>query len=319
MNALIKDKIKGVIFGQAIGDALGLGTEFLTKKEISKYYPNGLHHYDQIVQDEHRTRWKKGSWTDDTAQFLCILESILENNCVDCLDIAKRLQQWLLIDGLGVGQTTAQVLQLPQYHLFPEKAAELVWKSRGKKIAANGGLMRNSIVCVFNYWDTDLVLENTASICKLTHFDPRCSDSCQIMALLILGELLEQPVDWNSFQEHLVNYDDRIISYLKNLNGNLASLHLDDSETMGYTLKGLSAGAWAYYNSTTFEETLLSIIHEGGDADTNGAIAGSILGAKYGYSSIPEKWITGLIDKTKLEQLTTAFIAVLEKNYNKIF
>lgn len=35
------DKIKGLFYGQAIGDALGLGTEFLNKNQIQEYFaPN---------------------------------------------------------------------------------------------------------------------------------------------------------------------------------------------------------------------------------------------------------------------------------------
>ena len=59
------DILKGVFYGQAIGDALGLGTEFLDKNQIAEYYPNGLSEYAQIVQDKHRSRWEIGDWTDD--------------------------------------------------------------------------------------------------------------------------------------------------------------------------------------------------------------------------------------------------------------
>ncbi|MFM9064724.1 MAG: ADP-ribosylglycohydrolase family protein, partial [Pirellula sp.] len=38
-----------------------------------------------------------------------------------------------------------------------------------------------------------------------------------------------------------------------------------------------------------------------GDADTNAAVAGSRLGARFGFSGIPEKWVRGLKYRRELE------------------
>lgn len=47
METLI-DKLKGTIYGQAIGDALGLGTEGMTDEDMAWKYPNGITHYSDI-------------------------------------------------------------------------------------------------------------------------------------------------------------------------------------------------------------------------------------------------------------------------------
>ena len=49
----VSNRIKGVFFGQAIGDALGLATEFMSKEEVNEHYPDGVPTYQEIVQDKH--------------------------------------------------------------------------------------------------------------------------------------------------------------------------------------------------------------------------------------------------------------------------
>lgn len=82
------DRFRGCLYGQAIGDALGLGTEFMIDEDIAWKYPHGLQHYKQIYQDRHRKRWKIGDWTDDTDMMLCIADAVIEDQGVNFRNIA---------------------------------------------------------------------------------------------------------------------------------------------------------------------------------------------------------------------------------------
>lgn len=69
----------------------------------------------------------------------------------------------------------------------------------------------------------------------------------------------------------------------------------DDEKSMGYTLRTLGAALWAYWHATSYKEGILKIVLSGGDADTNAAVAGAILGAKFGINQIPDEWRNGLL------------------------
>ena len=63
-----------------------------------------------------------------------------------------------------------------------------------------------------------------------------------------------------------------------------------DGNSMGYTLLTLLIGLIAYWRADSFERTLSNIIEAGGDTDTNGAVAGALLGARFGLEAIPRRW-----------------------------
>ena len=184
-----EDRVRGVLFGQAVGDALGLGAEFMTRRQVALCYPTGLRHYEQIVDTPHTRRWRKGEWTDDTHMTLCILDSLLARDGLDGTDIARRWLAWVREDGRGVGKMTAMVMGHKDFATNPMGVAEHVWRLTGEKAAPNGGVMRTSALGVWNHRDMDAVALQAEQACTLTHADPRCVESSRLVSLMIAGVL----------------------------------------------------------------------------------------------------------------------------------
>jgi ADP-ribosylglycohydrolase len=301
------DKVKGVLYGQAIGDALGLGTEFMTDAEMSMCYPHGLKHFGDIVRDRHRGRWERGEWTDDTEMMLCIADGCTDDNNI-LSNIAHCFKAWFFGSPRGIGGHTYKVLMVGDYEERPIAVSKLIWEISGRRTAGNGGVMRTSIVGLF----PKDVEEWAANICRLTHYDPRCVGSCVIVSNIIhslvyddITPAYEQIVDWGE------KNDDRIKEYIDLAQEeNLKALDLQDSNSMGFTLKTLAAALWAYWHATTFEEGLLSIVNAGGDADTNAAVACAILGAKFGFEAIPKEYVRDLVHKNRLEDVLESMMTL---------
>ncbi len=212
--------------------------------------------------------------------------------------------------------TVYRVLSLPQFTKFPHKAAQLIWKLSKNKNAANGAIMRTSILGAYEFWNYDKVESNTEKIAKVTHWDKRCVGSCVIITSII-AHILNENIYLNPSQIITIaeKYDCNIKPYIeKSLSKDISELNLDEQSSMGYTLKTLSAGLWAYFNAECFETGLIKVINEGGDADTNASVACSLLGAKFGYNSIPQKYIVGLNKRNLLEEKYSNFIDILKRS-----
>jgi len=56
----------------------------------------------------------------------------------------------------------------------------------------------------------------------------------------------------------------------------------------------------------------------GGDTDTNGCIAGALLGAYYGYDKIPKEWIKSVDNPIYTVNRLKTYPDVNAKKFNKI-
>ena len=311
MNDTLIDRLKGTIYGQAIGDALGLGTEGMTDEDMAWKYPNGITLYSDIFQDRHRRRWKTGDWTDDTDMMLCIARAVVKDRGVNLTSIAQNFKEWAMGEPMGIGDTTYKVLMVADYVEKPFEVSKLVWEMGHRRGAANGGLMRTSVVGTF----PKAVEECAANICRLTHYDPRCVGSCVVVSKLIHSLIYENKgLSYYDMIDCAGRYDRRIAEYIDSakLALDIRDLELQDEYSVGYTLRCMSAALWAYWNAKSFEHGLLTVVRAGGDADTNAAVACAVLGAKYGYEAIPDEYKEGLVYRDQLDEVIEGLKSLLQ-------
>jgi len=301
------DKFEVCLYGQAIGDALGLGSEGLFKDGVEGYYPDGLTKYEQIIPDSHRSRWHQGDWTDDTDMMLCIANALVRHggkvDGTTLRDIARNFKDWAFSpECMGIGALVSNVLSVGDYVEKPMDVARLFWDMSHKESAPNGGLMRTSVVGLLR---CDVV-SAAEQICKLTHYDPRCVGSCVIASEIIHNLVYKNTViTSDQIKAIAAKYDERIAPYVDLAwnSTDIAQLELDEQYSAGYTLKTLAASLWCYFHSPNFVDGLYAVVNAGGDADTNAAAACSILGAKYGASSIPTYYKEHLWKRDEYEEV----------------
>ena len=85
-----------------------------------------------------------------------------------------------------------------------------------------------------------------------------------------------------------------------------------EDEPIGHTLRCMQAGLWCLRTQLGFEDALLRVINAGGDTDTNGAVAGAVLGARYGVDAISPRWLEGIPQRERLEKLAEDLLAAAD-------
>ncbi len=313
MNLSVKEKIYGAIFGYAIGDALGIGTEFMSIHEVEKYYPDGLSDYSQIVRDAHRSLRKKGEWTNDTEIVLIVLESVTRLGYFNYLDIAQKMKEWYETNPTDLTINLRMVLSQPDFEIKPFESTKAVWDKAGT-FENTSECIGRVIFSFLSYYP----LETAADLCRLTHPKGRSIATCKVVAAMAEKLFKEdEPANFEELVRIARDGNADVVRYVETAYyGVLEDFHLDDEETWWFVRKSMGAALWSVWHCNSFEEGLDLVVNQGGDADTNAAAAAALLGIKYGYSSIPKHLIEGLIGKEKLYEIADKVVDLVEKNQN---
>ena len=155
-----------------------------------------------------------------------------------------------------------------------------------------------------------LLVADSAATCVVTHYAPACQWSC-ILLNSAIALLLRGADPSTADLAAAATFDGappELGQRLRAVSQNPEVLDLDRGLT-GHTLLCLQAGMWALRTPLTFESALIRLVRNGGDTDTNGAVAGAVLGARYGGAAIPQRWLDCIPQRERLGRLTDNLLA----------
>jgi ADP-ribosyl-[dinitrogen reductase] hydrolase len=311
----LRDRIEGGIYGLLVGDALGVPYEFHgaaslpPRAQLEMTPPPGF--------DRAHGGVAPGTWSDDGAQALCLLASLLHADGLDLGDFARRLVNWmdhgyLAVDHLvfDVGAQTGRALSALRAGAPPEQAGP-----DGERANGNGSLMR---VLPLALWHTgsDAALVRDAERQSLpTHGHRRARVCCALYCLWVRQALTSEGVGdpWTAAVASLRSiYDDAADrEALAELEG-LRPDEPPEGTGSGYVVDSLASARLAA-GAGGYEAVVKHAISLGDDTDTTAAIAGGFAGVRDGAAAIPRRFLDALRGRELVDPLLEKLIERRER------
>lgn len=310
------DKIKSVMIGHAVGDALGVPVEFASREEIAENPVTDMEGFGTYP-------YPAGTWSDDTSMSLAALDS-LASGTINWDEIMDNFGKWLddgeytpTGEAFDIGRTCLNAIIC--YFTKGTKATES--GGTDERSNGNGSLMRIHPFVLYEYFKGTFDLNCIHTASALTHAHERSKMACGIYSF-VLWELLKKPEKQSigigvnkarRFYKDSKEFDifepmlfKKICGIGRNFSENFEEYQRperDEIKSSGYVVDSLEAAIWCLKTTSSYKDCVLKAVNLGDDTDTVAAIAGGLAGALYGYDAIPEEWRNTLIKREYIENL----------------
>ena len=283
------ERVEGSCLGLALGDALGAPFEFLRANDV----PDPIPAFERPWLDR-----PPGSTTDETAMARNLMRSLVERGGFDPIDLVKRHLAWFRSDPPDVGTNIARVLRRVERSEDASAVARAVWEERGPEVSAgNGSVMYCAPLGVAYANRPQRLFELAPALSALTHFDGRCRTAVLAVTLcvaaLVRGEGAEcaARAALSAVEAHEGGEE---LEFLVEAVGGSRAI---DGPDQGFCLFTAGVALQALVRGGDAEAELRRVVSLGGDADTNAAVAGALLGAREGVHGLPSVWLERLLDR----------------------
>ena len=292
---MMEDQIVGCILGTAVGDAIGLPYEGLSRQRATRLFG---------PPDRHRFVFGRGMVSDDTEHTCIVAQSLIATNG-DLIafrrSLACRLRFWLLGLPAGIGIATLRSIIRLWIGIPPERS--------GVFSAGYGPAMRAAIIGVAVN-EPHKLRDYVRVSSRITHTDPKAEFGAFAVALAAQMAGQDGTISPNTYLDRLGSLLADDASELIGLIANaVASVDSGQTSEQFADSLGLTAGVPGYiYHSVAvaihaclahpqdYRAAITSVVRCGGDTDSTAAIVGGIVGASVGCSGIPPEWLTTLIE-----------------------
>ena len=272
------DRARAAFLGLALGDALGATTEFMTPGEIRAKFK--VH---RKIVGGGWLHLRPGQVTDDTEMSLALARALVLEGRWDLGGIAEQFVAWMRSKPVDIGATCRKGIR--NYML--DGVLETPYNEWD---AGNGGVMRMAPVALFTLGDGELLARCAVEQSRLTHNHPLSDAGCVTVGRMVQQALLGA----DRFTLHALTRE--LVAVHPNFRFNNYQGHAG-----AYVVETLQTVFHYLFTTGDFDECLIGVVNQGGDADTTGAIAGMIAGAFYGLESLPDKWLKKLNPQVRAE------------------
>jgi ADP-ribosyl-[dinitrogen reductase] hydrolase len=287
----LADRVVGSVLGLALGDALGAPQESSRARDVPSPFPAFERSWMGLPP---------GTTTDDTAMARNLVRSLADRGGFDPHDVLRRHVEWLRTNPPDVGNQTR--LALVEATAGTPEAARVVFERRGPEVSAGNGSAMYCAPLGLAYANRPSELPELApALSALTHWDGRCRTACLAVTLAVAGLARgEDPVG-------------SVVAAVGEVRGREGGEELEhlveeagrgrpiDGPDRGFVLFTAGVALRVGARAGSVEAGLREVVAYGGDTDTNAAVAGALLGARFGRRGLPEAWLERLADRVEIE------------------